>query len=428
MDLYRLDFLAFSDPGVPEEKLPYWFRFGNRVEKNENLNLFLRNVLEGPYAGGRLVPWGIISTGMPAEIILLSNFGEGRGNRNVLVGRRLSAVLSSYNRQYTDRRVEARRAPADDSRKTISSFNLLGEITIDPVKPETAELNIRKNQIIESVVLSVPYLEPGLLISLSQPAQITIEGVRGLIFALTIIALLLVLQIIMVALWSWYRVSRPLGLLIQGINSWDGLRLPDFGNLKTRTDEIGTLSRTFLRMSGEIRSKTRSLEDQAVRDGLTGLYNRRRFDETLNKEWDRHKREGTHLSLIMADIDHFKSYNDTYGHQEGDECLRIVAQACRRGVHRPGDLPFRYGGEEFAMILADTTIDGASGVAESIRKEIEELNIPNEGSPSDSRVTMSFGVAVSLPDALVSKDDLVRLADKALYEAKKAGRNRVIGN
>jgi PleD family two-component response regulator len=117
-----------------------------------------------------------------------------------------------------------------------------------------------------------------------------------------------------------FRISRPLNHLI-----------PDIGDLKSRSDKIGSLAQTIFSTSGEIRSKTRSLEDQAARDGLTGLYNRRRFDETLQKEWDRHKREGNSISLIMADIDFFKSYNGSYGHQEGDEALY---QAKRNGRNR----------------------------------------------------------------------------------------------
>ena len=139
-------------------------------------------------------------------------------------------------------------------------------------------------------------------------------------------------------------------------------------------------------------------------------------------------REKSPLALIMADIDFFKAYNDSYGHQEGDECLRVVAQACRRSVHRPGDLPFRYGGEEFVMILADTDLDGAAGVAENIRNGVEELKMKNEGSPIGGHVTMSFGVAVSHPDGKISKDDLIRIADEALYRAKRTGRNRVVSS
>ena len=277
-----------------------------------------------------------------------------------------------------------------------------------------------------SVVVSAPYLNNGLLIELEQPSVIREAGTVRLNRTLAVVAALLIIQIVLITLWVRFQISRPLGTLIGGIDSWDGLRFPDFGDLKSRSDEIGKLAGTFIRMSGEIRSKTRSLEEQAVRDGLTGLFNRRRFDETLQNEWERHRRDGNSLSLIMADIDFFKLYNDSYGHQEGDDCLRLVAQACGKNVHRPGDLPFRYGGEEFALILADTDINGAIGVAESIRKGVEELNLINEDSPIGGLVTMSFGVAVSDPDGEISRDYLIRMADQALYRAKKAGRNRVV--
>ena len=265
-----------------------------------------------------------------------------------------------------------------------------------------------------------------MLINLEQPSAIGEAGTIRLIRTLAVVAALLLAQIVLVTLWVRFQISRPLEILIKGIDSWDGLRFPAFGNLKTRSDEIGKLAGTFIHMSGEIRSKTRSLEEQAVRDGLTGLFNRRRFDETLQNEWERHRRDGNSLALIMADVDFFKLYNDSYGHQEGDDCLRLVAQACGRNVHRPGDLPFRYGGEEFALILADTNLDGAVGVAESIRKGVEELKLVNEDSPVGGFVTMSFGVAVSDPDGEISRDNLVRTADQALYRAKRAGRNKVV--
>jgi diguanylate cyclase (GGDEF)-like protein len=216
--------------------------------------------------------------------------------------------------------------------------------------------------------------------------------------------------------------------LIAGIDEWDGLRLPDFGVLTERQDELGILAKSFIRMSGEIRSKTRSLEEQAIRDGLTGLLNRRRFDENLGKEWNRSYREQKSLSLVMADIDDFKAYNDTYGHQEGDECLRLVAQACGSAALRPGDLPFRYGGEEFALILSETDAEGAVLVAERIRVAIENLNIEHSGNPREGKVTASFGVATADSNNRMSKEELLRSADEALYRAKQAGRNRVVSN
>ena len=427
MDLYSIDFLALSDTEDTAEN-SYRIRTAGGVEEFPDIEGFLDTVLEGPYAPGRLVPSGFIRTGTPAEIFMLSS-SAGTGNKKtVVIGRQLDTVLESYRKQYPEKKLTVTAAPENYSLKTISSFSFDKEFSFDPVKPQTTNIIIENDLLTESVVLSVPYLETGLLISLTQPSEIKRDGNGQLFTALVVIALLLVIQIVLVTFWMRFRISRPLNHLILGIEKWDGLRLPDIGELKSRPDEIGSLARTFFTMSGEIRSKTRSLEDQAVRDGLTGLYNRRRFDETLQKEWNRHKREGNSISLIMADIDFFKSYNDTYGHQEGDECLRAVAQACMEGVRRPGDLPFRYGGEEFSLILAGTSLDGATAVAENIRKAVENLKISAEGSPLGPYVTMSFGVSDSSVDTLVSKEELVRSADDALYQAKKNGRNRVVSS
>ncbi len=159
-------------------------------------------------------------------------------------------------------------------------------------------------------------------------------------------------------------------------------------------------------------------------DGLTGIANRRHFDATLLREWRRALRIGGEISVIMADIDFFKPYNDTYGHQSGDECLRQVAQALARCLDRGGDLVARYGGEEFVAILPSTPLSGASFVSEEMRLGVSGLNIPNP--ISDFRhVTASFGVASVVASAESSPQALVGAADQALYKAKHRGKNRV---
>ncbi|EPR41072.1 response regulator receiver modulated diguanylate cyclase [Desulfovibrio sp. X2] len=162
-------------------------------------------------------------------------------------------------------------------------------------------------------------------------------------------------------------------------------------------------------------------------DGLTGIANRRRFDEVLEAEWRRAQRTSSPLSMILCDIDHFKAYNDASGHLLGDECLRRVALALAAGVRRPADLVARWGGEEFACILPDTDHDGATKLAEKLRASVVALNLPHEASPTAPVVTASLGVATLIPTADLPPHDLVQLADDALYYAKKAGRNRVSG-
>jgi diguanylate cyclase (GGDEF)-like protein len=162
-------------------------------------------------------------------------------------------------------------------------------------------------------------------------------------------------------------------------------------------------------------------------DGLTGIANRRRFDDTMAREWRRCARSHQPLSLVILDVDHFKSYNDHYGHQAGDECLRTVAAVLAEQVKRTGDLVARYGGEEFVCLLPETDNDGALQVAERLRGAVADCAIPHDFSPVASHVTISLGVATVTPVADVSADTLTQMADQLLYQAKRGGRNRVQG-
>ena len=163
----------------------------------------------------------------------------------------------------------------------------------------------------------------------------------------------------------------------------------------------------------------------ALHDGLTGIANRRHFDDTFEREWRRAQRQGTPISLVLADIDFFKGYNDHYGHQAGDICLRSVAQCLSEQMRRPTDLAARFGGEEFICVLPDTSIEGAEEVAERIRQAVEALAIPHEASILTPHVSLSLGVATALEPASTFAERLLKLADECLYVAKKAGRNQV---
>jgi len=169
------------------------------------------------------------------------------------------------------------------------------------------------------------------------------------------------------------------------------------------------------------------LELLALNDGLTGLNNRRGFDERLDAEWNRAMRDGAALSLIIIDVDLFKKYNDSFGHQAGDTCLVKIAQAIQLGFRRPGDFPARYGGEEFVVLLPETDLQGAWARAEAIRRKVESLEIAHPANPNGAFVTISLGVASAIPRANGHRGvaKLIEAADKALYDAKEAGRNRV---
>jgi len=168
------------------------------------------------------------------------------------------------------------------------------------------------------------------------------------------------------------------------------------------------------------------LERLSSLDGLTGIANRRYFDDSFDREWRRAMRETEPLSLIMCDVDYFKLYNDSYGHQAGDECLKLVASSLNDAMQRPTDLVARYGGEEFVILLPGTHAHGAIRVAERVRQAVLDLKLPHEKSDAHDYVTISMGAATVAPMLKHRAEELLLAADKALYAAKGSGRNRVI--
>jgi len=174
----------------------------------------------------------------------------------------------------------------------------------------------------------------------------------------------------------------------------------------------------------ELNRTFRLVENLAMVDGLTGIANRRRFEEKMDEEWRRAMRDGSLLSVLMIDVDHFKPYNDIYGHVLGDGCLRQIAVAAQRVIHRSSDLFARYGGEEFVAVLPNTDSGGAQLVAEQIRLAVEMLGLPHSGNPHGV-VTVSIGCATQALGHDAVSTVLVEAADQALYQAKSAGRNRV---
>ncbi len=168
-----------------------------------------------------------------------------------------------------------------------------------------------------------------------------------------------------------------------------------------------------------------TLQQLSILDALTGVFNRRYFDETLDKEVKRSAREKQELCLLMMDIDYFKNFNDTYGHQAGDDCLKRVSNALDNNLHRPADFIARYGGEEFAVVLPGTSSQGGIQVAESLRSAVSGLSIPHKSSKTIDHVTVSIGLAYGIPHSIHSEKNLIACADRALYKAKDQGRNRI---
>jgi diguanylate cyclase (GGDEF)-like protein len=196
--------------------------------------------------------------------------------------------------------------------------------------------------------------------------------------------------------------------------------------LKRETDRRKAREQELLDLTAKLEEANQRLERLSSLDGLTGIPNRRRFDEYLRSAWAEAAQSGTPLSLLLVDIDHFKPYNDNYGHQQGDECLKRVAGAIHQSVSHAGDLAARYGGEEFVVVLPNATRTRASLVGETLRARVRGLNIPHAHSSASAQVSVSVGAATAWPAQGSSPAEMIEQADEALYMAKRAGRNRVV--
>ena len=191
--------------------------------------------------------------------------------------------------------------------------------------------------------------------------------------------------------------------------------------LRLERDEA---NRKLRELQAELLTSNAALEELSCMDGLTGIANRRRFDDFMRKEWKLSHRNKYGVSLILIDVDHFKAYNDNYGHQQGDNVLIRVATALNKVLNRPTDLLARYGGEEFVVVLPDTNLKGAMQIAHLLLQEMDVLHIPHAYSSVTDYVTISLGVAACRPaDPKHTAEDLLDKADRSLYEAKRLGRN-----
>ena len=218
-----------------------------------------------------------------------------------------------------------------------------------------------------------------------------------------------------------YRIKE---VLIRIENQLNQVRL--YQKLQRRNEELQNEIAKRHQAEAALMEANRQLELLAALDGLTGIANRRKFDERLALEWKRAMREQLPISLILTDIDFFKAYNDTYGHLAGDDCLQQIAMVLQSSTRRPLDLAARYGGEEFALLLPNTGLDGARVVARQLQSHVEALAIPHKSSLVMPIVTLSSGVASIMPTSTSNSDVLIERADQALYQAKATGRNQCL--
>lgn len=223
-----------------------------------------------------------------------------------------------------------------------------------------------------------------------------------------------------------YRVNRRRGGSIWVEGNFRAVHDPSTG-LRTGILQVVRDITERKHTEEELQAAYRALEGIAAVDALTGVANRRRFDETLAREWRRGLREQQPLSIVLLDVDLFKLYNDTYGHVRGDSCLRQIAESALEVVTRPGDLVSRYGGEEFAIVLPGTEAPGAERLAGEVCQTLRDRKLAHSASPFGI-VTVSAGHATAIPQFGQTPSDLVDMADRALYEAKRKGRNLVCGH
>jgi diguanylate cyclase (GGDEF)-like protein len=188
---------------------------------------------------------------------------------------------------------------------------------------------------------------------------------------------------------------------------------------------ITVMRQRLVDLTQELEGKNASLKEESSQDALTGIPNRRSFDAAFDQEWNHALRSGKPVALLLADVDYFKRFNDTYGHQKGDECLKAVASAMRGAAWRKVDLVARYGGEEFALLLPETPPVSALLVAGRVLEALRAMRLPHEAAPS-GHVTMSIGVCATVPQNGQDPAELVKTADRALYDAKSKGRNQAV--
>ncbi|MBT8143721.1 MAG: diguanylate cyclase, partial [Gammaproteobacteria bacterium] len=317
----------------------------------------------------------------------------------------------------------------------------------------------------DSELVSYQVTDIGWQIIATRPLQPIYQAAYGEFRLLLILMLATVLSAALLSMAIARRVRQPLHTLTEAVRALDldgseaqitappnaPVEIRDlFGHLATVSQRLQSsyrqlmaaseagrhyreqLEQTLARRENEIQSRTRELEDTNDKlrtlsniDELTGLANRRHFLETMDRAWRHGLRENEPVSVIIIDIDHFKAYNDHYGHLGGDQCLQRVADAMAGVVGRSLDIVARCGGEEFMIVLGGTGLDGALVLGERVRQLIEDLAIPHLGSVTDSILTVSVGVASTTPVRGSDYDDLIRAADQALYHAKNDGRNRV---
>lgn len=277
-------------------------------------------------------------------------------------------------------------------------------------------------------------LNPAFIIETDFPRKITASGLKAIRSSMILMTCCTVIVLLILLFLVRILIVKPIYTLTEFTSYVTENSDFSFQLKFDRSDEIGLLAKgirammaTIVKSADLLIQANLKLQHSSATDGLTGIPNRRTFDETFRRDWHTHRREEKPLGLIMCDIDFFKSYNDTYGHQQGDHCLKTVAKTIKASMRRAGDLAARYGGEEFVIILPNTDHGGTLEVAETIRNDIEAGQIAHQGSTAADHVTLSLGAGSVIPSKKISPEAFIEKVDQALYQAKESGRNQVCG-
>lgn len=420
--------------------------------KSSGVRAFLLRSGEGKEALKDLSAKGIVNTVHGPMLIvsrpILTSNNEGPSRGVIIMGKFLTPQLITKLTEQT--RVNFKIIQLHD-KKRQPPLDLLSRITSGTPDPYHLE-PINGEEIAAYYI--VPDIEnnPALIINLTFPREISKQGIRTIHFALIYILIVGTIVLILLLFFTNSMVLKPLSQLTRLTQKVEATGDFSIRSSITGKDEIGLLSQGFNRMmektqvqtmelaaamneqkkeiikrknaEKKLRIANSKLKELASKDPLTALANRRCFEEVMQKEWKRAVREQTPTAVIICDIDYFKAYNDTYGHQQGDECLKEVASAIAGAIRRPMDIAARYGGEEFIALLPNTDTDGAFHVAEAMRRNIERLKITHAGSSVSSHVSISLGIAGGTPTRNSTCETLIEMADNALYRSKDEGRNR----
>ncbi|MDF2723631.1 MAG: cph2 1 [Paenibacillus sp.] len=343
---------------------------------------------------------------------------KGESGQLILTNREgivLSCITKASGKEHGETNVLATKLNSE-----ITGYMLSGQV------PSHAYTNNQGNEVFGSYI---PLLDGRYYLIHEIGKRELLQPHYQMIVVMLLISLLIFVVGVLLTVPVSGHVLRPFVLLekaMHRLKEGNYETIMDPGSLKSGNAELQRLVARFNEMSATIYEHQKTMQQLSTTDALTGIANRRGFEEYLEREWLRARREQTPLALALLDVDFFKPYNDIYGHLAGDDCLRKVSQAILHALKRPGDLAARYGGEEFAVILPDTNLSDAAFVAENIRAELKKMHIVHAGNENEYVVTVSIGVASVVPSRNADWPELIDRADKALYEAKSGGKNKVV--